>query len=344
MSDGRGEPDVPRPENSAHTEGMDPHATDHAGGEHASSASPGTTPGADGGYTDPTPGQDGIIVQGGREAPDSHGSAQSIGPKQDDPRAIGPKQDDPRAIGPKQDDPRAVGDGIIVQGGRTGHPEKKSHQKRAKKKMKTMALIIGGVMVVALGGVIIGRQLGHEPATALPQATATPTSAPSADAPGAPAPSVSSDSSSPAPVPSGSAPAAEVDPPTPAASNPPARSGSSASPVRTTQPAQPGQSSTPAPAAPPVLTLSPTSVQEYCANGGWPNTLVVRNSGGGNLNWSVGQLPAGVTISQGGGSLAAHASQVITLGGRAEQPPANGRFTIGISSNGGSGQVTVNCA
>ncbi|MEU3778651.1 hypothetical protein AB0F11_36710, partial [Streptomyces sp. NPDC032472] len=125
---------------------------------------------------------------------------------------------------------------------------------------------------------------------------------------------------------------------------PSARSGSSASPARTTQPAQPRQSATPAPAAAPVLSLRPTSVQEYCANGEWPNTLVVRNSGGGTLEWSVGQLPPGVTVSQGEGSLAAGASQVITLGGRAEQQPPNGRFTIGFSGNGGSGRVTVNCA
>ncbi|MEU7556161.1 hypothetical protein AB0B01_28175 [Streptomyces sp. NPDC044571] len=83
------------------------------------------------------PSGDGIIVQGGR--------------------GVGGGEGPPPAIGPKQDDPRPVGQGIIVQGGRTGHPEKKSRQKRAKKKTKTMALIIGGVMVVALGGVIAGR-------------------------------------------------------------------------------------------------------------------------------------------------------------------------------------------
>ncbi|MEU7556160.1 hypothetical protein AB0B01_28170 [Streptomyces sp. NPDC044571] len=135
-----------------------------------------------------------------------------------------------------------------------------------------------------------------------------------------------------------------MDSPTPVTANPPARSGSSPSPVRTVQPTQPSQSSTPAPAAATVLTLRPTSVQEYCANGQWPKTLSVRNSGGGNLNWSIGQVPAGVTVSQAGGSLAADASQVITLGGRTEQQPANGRFVIGFSSNGGSAQVTVNCA
>ncbi|MER7463183.1 hypothetical protein [Streptomyces sp. NPDC097981] len=326
MSNGRAEPDVPRPENGeaahAHAEGTDSPATDRIGDQHASSMSHGTTPGAEGGFTDPTPVQDGIIVQGGRRASGSHDSA--------------------RAIGPKQDDPRAVGDGIIVQGGRTGHPDKKARQKRAKTKMKTMALIIGGVLVVAAGGAFAGRQLGHDAATTVPQAAATPTGSASAGVPGAPAPAASS--GSPAPVPSGSAPATEADSATPAASTPPARSGSSAPPVRTTQPAQPRQSSTPAPAAAPVLSLRPTSVQEYCANGGWPNTLVVRNSGGGDLDWSVGQLPPGVTVSKGGGTLAADAQQVITLGGRAEQQPANGRFTIGFSSNGGSGQVTVHCA
>ncbi|MEU8434994.1 hypothetical protein AB0F18_19125, partial [Streptomyces sp. NPDC029216] len=168
MSDGRGGPDVPRPENEA------------------SSTAHGTTPDPGGGFTDPTPGGDGIIVQGGRTAPGSHDSAQTIGPKQDDPRAIGPKQDDPRAIGPKQDDPRAIGKGIIVQGGRTGHPGTKARQKRAKKKMKTMALVIGGVLVVAVGGVVVGRQLGHDPATLQPQAAASPTAPASPGAPAAP--------------------------------------------------------------------------------------------------------------------------------------------------------------
>ncbi|KIF04204.1 hypothetical protein PL81_20030, partial [Streptomyces sp. RSD-27] len=155
----------------------------------------GTTPHTGGGFTDPAPGGDGIIVQGGRTAsgPEDSGAIgpkqddpRAIGPKQDDPRAIGPKQDDPRAIGPKQDDPRAVGQGIIVQGGRTGHPDTKARQKRAKKKPKpkTMALVIGGVMVLAVGGFLGGRQLGHNPATPAPQAAAAPTGAASADASG----------------------------------------------------------------------------------------------------------------------------------------------------------------
>ncbi|MFE2147174.1 hypothetical protein ACFXA3_36520 [Streptomyces sp. NPDC059456] len=332
MSDGRGEPDVPRPEN------------DTAAHAHAA--------GTGGGFTDPTPeaGGDGIIVQGGRQAPDSH-SAQAIGPKQDDPRAIGPKQDDPRAIGPKQDDPRtigpkqddprAVGDGIIVQGGRTGHPDGKSRQKRAKKKPKTMALIIGGVMVAAVGGAVVGRQLGHDPAATVPQAAATPT----AVVPAAPAPSGSTGSAGPAPAPGGSAPAS----PAPAASQPPARSGTgtgtgSAAPPRTTPTAQPKPSGTPAPVAAPVLTLRPAGVQEYCANGEWPHTVTIRNSGGGTLDWTVGPLPAGVTAAPGAGSLAAGASQEIVLGGRAEQLPPNGHFTLDFASNGGTGRVTVTCA
>ncbi|MGO4455782.1 hypothetical protein AB4039_00355 [Streptomyces sp. M-16] len=99
----------------------------------------------------------------------------------------------------------------------------------------------------------------------------------------------------------------------------------------------------------PVLGLRPSTVQEYCANGEWPNTLVVRNSRSGHLDRSVGKLPQGVTVSRSGGSLAADGSEVLTLGGRTEQQPANGRFTIGrftigFTSNGGSGQVTVTCA
>ncbi|MCF3180133.1 hypothetical protein IPZ70_09280 [Streptomyces polychromogenes] len=351
MSDGRGGPDVPRPENDAPV------------------PSHGTTPDTGGGFTDPAPGREGIIVQGGR-TPSGSNDPRAIGPKQDDPRAIGPKQDDPRAIGPKQDDPRAIGpkqddpraigpkqddpraigpkhddphavrNGIIVQGGRTAHPGGNARQKRARK-MKTMALVIGGVMVLAVGGFLVGRQLGHDPATLQPQAVATPTAAASA---GAPAPSASSDGGSPAPA-TPSSPSAEVaSSPTPAASEPPARNGSSPTPARSTAPAPPKQSSAPAPAPAPALSLRPTSVREFCANGEWPGTLVVRNSGGGNLNWSIGALPAGVTAGTDSGSLAAGASQVITLGGRTEQQPAGGRFTIGFSSNGGSGQVTVTCA
>lgn len=358
MSDGRGGPDAPGPESSgtahgpvhAHAQetGTDASAPDHLAGEHTSSTTPGTTPDPDGGFTDPTPGQDGIIVQGGRTTPGSQESA----------RAIGPKQDDPRATGPKQDDPRTIADGIIVQGGRTGHPDKKARQKRAKKKMKTMALVIGGAMVVAVGGAIVGRQLGQDPATILPQAAATPTDSASADAPGASDPSASSGTGSSDPTsaaPSLTGPTADGESPTTVASAPPARSGGSRSPgggtpststTRSTMPAQPPTQSSapPAQAAAPVLALRPTSVQEYCANGEWPNTLVVRNSGGGDLKWSVGQLPSGVTISEAGGSLTADSTQEITLGGRTEQPPASGRFTISFSSTGGSGQVTVNCA
>ncbi|MFJ9576907.1 hypothetical protein ACIRQF_11065 [Streptomyces sp. NPDC101191] len=360
MSDGRGEPDVPRPEDDAaahaHGTSTDPSAADRLGGEQTASPSHGTTPGHDGGFTDPAPGGDGsgIIVQGGRTA---HGpqdptraigpkqdDPRAIGPKQDDPRAIGPKQDDPRAIGPKQDDPRAVGRGIIVQGGRTGHPGTMARQKRDRKKMKTMALVIGGVMVVAAGGAIVGRQWGHDPATVLPQAAATPAASASAEPSGAVTPTPTSGSGSPSPTAGESTPATQADSPTPAASDRPTRGDSSPSPVPRTPSARPTRSSPPAPAAAPVLSLGPTRVQEYCANGEWPDALVIRNSGGGELNWSVGPLPSGVTLSTGSGSLAADASQEITLGGRAEQQPANGRFTIGFSSNGGSGQVTVVCA
>ncbi|MFE2322879.1 hypothetical protein ACFXD5_02945 [Streptomyces sp. NPDC059385] len=345
MSDGRGGPDVPRPDENAgaaaRAEGIDSPGTNTPAG---------TTPGAGGGFTDPTPGQDGIIVQGGRQASGFHDSTRAIGPKQDDPRAIGPKQDDPRAIGPKQDDPRAigpkqddprtVGHGIIVQGGRTRHPGSKARQKRAKAKTKTMALVIGGILVAVVGGAVVGRQLGHDPATVAPQAAGTPSGVASA---AVPVPSHSPGDTAPAAAPSGSAPAsgAGAESPAPVASASPSHG---SSPGRSTPSAQPQPSNTPAPAAVPVLALRPSTVQEYCANGEWPHTLVVRNSGSGHLNWSVGRLPQGVTVSQSDGSLDADGSQVLTLGGRTEQQPPNGRFTIAFTSNGGSGQVTVTCA
>ncbi|GAA0317647.1 hypothetical protein GCM10010302_65900 [Streptomyces polychromogenes] len=323
MSDGRGGPDVPRPENEA------------------SVPSHGTTPDVGGGFTDPAPGREGIIVQGGRTAPGPN-DPRAIGPKQDDPRAIGPKQDDPRAIGPKQDDPRAAGN--IVQGGRTGHPGTRARQKRAKK-TKTMMLVIGGVMVLALGGFFVGSRLGHDPAALQPQAAATPTGAASADASGG-APSAASGGVAPAPASVPGTPATQAPaPPTTAAPTPPARTGGAGpTPGRSTQSAPPKQSSAPAPAAQPVLSLRPAGVREFCANGEWPGTLLVRNSGGGKLTWSLGGLPAGVTASTSGGSLAADALQVITLGGRTEQQPPNGRFTVAFTSDGGSGQVTVTCA
>ncbi|MER8041775.1 hypothetical protein [Streptomyces sp. NPDC094032] len=321
MSDGRERPDAP--------------------GEHTPSTPHASTPARGGGVTDPTPAQDGIIVQGGRTAPDTHESARAIGPKQDDPRAIGPKQDDPRAIGPKQDDPRTLGQGIIVQGGRTGHPERdpdnKTRQRRAKKKMKTMALVIGGVMVLAVGGALLGRQLGHDPDATLPRAAATPTASPSAGH---------------TPDPTRTAPPTQAAPPPPVTSAPPtATSTSSPSPTRPTPPPRSKPPTEPTPSSPPpvqaaapVLSLRPTDVQEYCANGEWPNALEVRNSGGGNLNWSIGQLPPGITVNQTAGSLPAGSVQEIKLGGRAEHPPASGRFTLSFASSGGSGQVTVNCA
>ncbi|MFJ8160479.1 hypothetical protein ACIRBY_06055 [Streptomyces sp. NPDC096136] len=90
-----------------------------------------------------------------------------------------------------------------------------------------------------------------------------------------------------------------------------------------------------------VLSPGPSGVREFCANGEWPAALLVRDSGGGKLTWSLGQLPAGVTASPCGGSLAADTAQAITLGGRTEQQPPNGRFTIAVSGNGGTGRVTV---
>ncbi|MFE1414809.1 hypothetical protein ACFW6F_29050 [Streptomyces sp. NPDC058746] len=250
MSDGRRGPDVPRPDENA---GAAARAEDDD--SPGTSTPHGTTPSGEGGSTDPTPGQDGIIVQGGRTA-----------------------------------------------------------------------------------SAVVGRQLGHDPATIVPQAVGTPSGV---DPSAAPAPSLSIDNTAPTPVPSSSVPAAGAQSPTPAASAPPAHT---ASPGRSAPPAQPKPSSTPAPAAVPVLALRPNGVQEYCVNGEWPNSLVVRNSGSGHLDWSVGKLPPGVTVSQSSGSLAADDSQVLALGGRTEQQPANGRFTIGFTGNGGSGQVTVTCA
>ncbi len=96
---------------------------------------------------------------------------------------------------------------------------------------------------------------------------------------------------------------------------------------------------TPQPQSPPKLNVGPNPVIEYCGNGQWPNTLTVRNKGGGTLTWQASAPNApGVQLSSTSSSLKAGASKVITLSGQWGQS-----FIISFTSNGGQASVTVTC-
>ncbi|MFI8961966.1 hypothetical protein ACIGO8_07610 [Streptomyces sp. NPDC053493] len=211
---------------------------------------------------------------------------------------------------------------------------------RKRAKAKPLALVIGGLMVVGVGGAVVGQRLGNGPGADTPLVVATPSSSAPAGSSAAPG------------APDATTPPAAGEATTPGVSHPPttapARGESPGQGTGTTAPPpptrRPTRSAPPSPAPAGVLALRSADVQEYCANGEWPNKVVVVNTGGGALDRTAGALPAGVTLSRSGGSLAASAVAEIELSGRIEQMPGNGLFTIGFTSNGGSAEVIVHCS
>jgi hypothetical protein len=93
------------------------------------------------------------------------------------------------------------------------------------------------------------------------------------------------------------------------------------------------------PQNPPKISVTPTATSEYCANDSYPNSITVMNAGSGTLTWSA-TAPSGVTLTPSSGSLAAGASQTVTLTGSFTS--ANS-FVVHFTSNGGPASVTITC-
>jgi hypothetical protein len=138
-------------------------------------------------------------------------------------------------------------------------------------------------------------------------------------------------SSTPTPTPPPTQPTATATPP--GASEP------TATPTSVPTPPAPTPTATSVPQHPPKLSVTPTSLREYCSYNSYPNTITVMNSGSGTLNWSA-TAPSGVTLTPSSGSLAAGASQTVTLSGSFTS--AN-TFDVHFTSNGGSATVVISC-
>jgi hypothetical protein len=115
--------------------------------------------------------------------------------------------------------------------------------------------------------------------------------------------------------------------------------------VRNADDAKPAPAFTPlspsSPAPDPKLVVTPSSVNEFCSNGQWPNTITVKNDGGGNLGWTA-TAPADatmLTLTPSSGLLTAGMTADVTLGGNYFAGP----FTIAFGGNGGTANVTVQC-
>jgi len=101
--------------------------------------------------------------------------------------------------------------------------------------------------------------------------------------------------------------------------------------------ATPSLTATAAPAAA-KISVSPTSADAFCGNGQYP-PISVKNIGGGTLNWSAQASDQAATLNPNQGSLAAGASQSLTISGSHPGPSLN----ITFASNGGNATVTFTC-
>jgi hypothetical protein len=111
----------------------------------------------------------------------------------------------------------------------------------------------------------------------------------------------------------------------------------------TAPPAPPFTTPTPdSPPADPALAVTPSPMSGFCANGQWPTSLTVKNTGGGNLAWTA-QKPAAaidLTVTPTSGVVAAGATQSVALSGTYGGVAS---FVLSFASNGGASDVTVQC-
>ncbi|HEV8193923.1 MAG TPA: hypothetical protein VGP82_20935 [Ktedonobacterales bacterium] len=102
--------------------------------------------------------------------------------------------------------------------------------------------------------------------------------------------------------------------------------------------ATPAATSAPAP-TPPLLSVSPQQATGSCLLGRYPD-LTVKNTGGSDLTWTATTSATAVQVEPASGTLAAGATQTVTLSG----VHLGNALTITFSGNGGDATVTITCA
>lgn len=90
---------------------------------------------------------------------------------------------------------------------------------------------------------------------------------------------------------------------------------------------------------PPQLSVSPQQETGMCLLGHYGD-LTLKNSGGSDLTWTATSSAANVKPDPASGTLAAGATQNVTLGGT----HLGKSFTVTFSGNGGDATVTITCA
>jgi hypothetical protein len=102
--------------------------------------------------------------------------------------------------------------------------------------------------------------------------------------------------------------------------------------------ATPSATNTPTP-VPPQLSVSPRQVTGRCLLGSYPN-LTVQNTGGADLTWTAATSATSVQADPSSGTLAAAATQTVTLSGVYR----GYTLTVTFSGNGGEATVTITCS
>ena len=90
---------------------------------------------------------------------------------------------------------------------------------------------------------------------------------------------------------------------------------------------------------PPQLSVSPQQETGMCLLGRYAD-LTLENSGGSDLTWTATSSAANVKPDPASGTLAAGATQTVTLSGT----HLGNTFTVTFSGNGGDATVTITCA
>ena len=89
---------------------------------------------------------------------------------------------------------------------------------------------------------------------------------------------------------------------------------------------------------PAQMSVSPKRTSARCLLGQYPD-LTVENSGGADLTWTAATSDAAVQVSPAGGTLAAGATQTVSLSGS----HFGKTLTVMFSGNGGDATVTITC-
>jgi hypothetical protein len=168
-----------------------------------------------------------------------------------------------------------------------------------------VVFVVRGWDAASLGGANGLGELAGEPSatSATPGTTANPTSTQGAAVPTVPTPQLTAPSGQPTAVPTSR------------------------------------REPTPTPIPSPRLSVSPQQATGHCLLGAYP-TLVVKNTGGGELTWNARTSDLLVHASPSSGTLATGQAKSIALSGN----HVGNTLTVMFSGNGGQATITITCA